>query len=299
MSSQSMQNLIKMMKLNPTKLSFADGTDFAMCRKIHDMQSDQIPIDSSISVEKDILGGVEVERLTPKDIKSKTILLQIHGGGFCFGSTVSGRSYAAKLAFECGLITYTVNYGLAPEKPFPAAPNDCYNVYKALTEKYPDCEIALLGESAGATLCLVVALMAKDKKIKKPCCVCSYAPCVDFANDLPSRTQNAQTDLLLPANTLQEMRRLYAVDADLKNPYLSPIFGDFKDFPPLKLVADNGELLADDTRILAEKAKECGVEVEYEMFDGTFHTFPAMGRMTEEGARVMDETVKFIEKYSR
>jgi acetyl esterase/lipase len=202
------------------------------------------------------------------------------------------------LAAETGLPVYSIDYRLAPEHRFPAAPEDCFAAYKALVEQFPQSGIALIGESAGGNLVLVTALMAKDRGIKPPACVIAYSPATDTAEDHPSRLANKDTDLIIPPDVAALVRSIYINDNDdPHNPYISPLYGDFNDFPPLRIVVDKSEVLYDDSRLLAEKALAAGVAVEYSEFDDAFHSFPATGRITPEGTQVLAETAAFIRKY--
>ena len=118
-----------------------------------------------------------------------------------------------------------------------------------------------------------------------------------MAENFPSRENNTETELVIPFDTLKSMIQLYIANQDdLINPYASPLYGDFTGYPPIKLVADSGELLADDTRKLERKAREAGVEVDCQIYDDTFHAFTNLGRLTEESEKELADTVKFVRK---
>lgn len=119
-----------------------------------------------------------------------------------------------------------------------------------------------------------------------------------MAENFPSREDNTETELVIPSDTLESMIQLYIANTgDLNNPYASPLYGDFAGYPPIKLVADSGELLADDTRELEKKARAAGVEVDCRIYDDTFHTFTNLGRLTEESAKELVDTVEFVREH--
>lgn len=293
-----MKMIKKMMKEQSPSLDMSEGADFAANRRAMDEVNRKMPLEPGVSCTPDVIDGIPVELLCPENPSDDAIILDIHGGGFVYGSLDSCRSYAGMLAKESSMRVYTVDYRLAPEHPFPAGLKDCMKVYVKLCEQYPDKPVAVIGESAGATLALAVGLVAKDKGLRLPCCVVAFSPCATMAESFPSRENNTETELVIPSDTLEKMVRLYIIDAnDLKNPYVSPLYGDFAGYPPIKLVADSGELLADDTRELEIKAREAGVEVDCRIYDDTFHTFANLGRITEESAKELVDTVKFVREH--
>ena len=293
MSSESMKRIIQMMKQQGPTLDLSDGADFKANRRAMDDANKMMPLDQGITCSKDTFEGVAVEMLYP-ETPNDGIILDIHGGAFIYGSLDTCRSYAAALARESNMRVYTVDYGLAPEHPFPKGVEDCFKVYQKISEKYQNASIAVVGESAGATLALSVGLMAKDRGIKMPSCVVAFSPCVSFVDDFPSRENNISTELIIPAGTIEKMKNLYITEKDLKNPYASPIYGDFSGYPPVKLVADEGEILVDDTRVLEKKLRLAGVDVDCRIYEETFHTFANLAHLTEESSKELTDTAKFI-----
>ena len=169
---------------------------------------------------------------------------------------------------------------------------------RKLLKKYPDSKIVLAGESGGGTMILVTALMAKDKGIQMPAGICAFSPCTNLADQLSSRTRNKDKDLVVPYENLSDLLKgVYLEEGtDPFNPYVSPYFGDYKGFPPMKVTVDTSEVLFDDSDMLVKKAKEAGVEVEYQILTGTFHSFPTIGRVCPESKKILTETAEFIHK---
>jgi acetyl esterase/lipase len=301
MASEAMKQVKKMMgqygsgsmrhALNP-------DADFGQIRKMMDGQNAQMPTEPGVTFQALTLGGVGTELNLPTQKTGNGVIMYIHGGGFAFGTPASTKASSSALAGETRLPVYSIDYRLAPEHRFPAGAEDCFAAYKALVEQFPQSGIALIGESAGGNLVLVTALMAKDRGIKPPACVIAYSAAVDMAEDHPSRTANESTDLVVPPDIAALVRSIYISEGDDPyNPYLSPLYGDYAHFPPLRIVVDKSEVLYDDSRLLAEKAKAAGVVVEYSEVDDAFHSFPSTGRITPEGTQALTETAAFIRKY--
>ena len=254
------------------------------------------PTAKKVTYKQDILNGIEVEISTPPKLKNENILVYIHGGGFVCGNARTSRGYASQLADEAGMLVYSVTYRLAPEQPFPAGLEDCYALYKALLLKYPDKKIFLVGESAGANLLVALTLQARDENTRLPTALVAYSGPYDFTGKL-DRARFNNTDKCISSDVELALKKIYFPDADSTNPYISPMHANLKGLPPIKMVIESGEVLSDDSRFLAQKAREAGIEVELQEWAGTFHAFPIAGRATKESYQVLKETVQFIQKF--
>ena len=282
------------MKLQPS-IQLGEKTDYAKNRAIIDNPKNQIGVVKTVKIEPATFGGAECEILTPEKVASDSIIFFIHGGGYAYGSVRSSRGYASVLADEMGMRVITITYHLAPENRWPAGIDDCFAAYKEIAGTYKESQIALAGESAGGTMVLVTALRAKDAGIRLPSCVAAFSPCTNMAEDLPSRKKNEGAMVLPYANAVDMLREIYLdKDTDPKNPYVSPYFGDYTGFPPVYFTADRGEVLFDDTDMLVPKVKAAGVEVEYDIYEDTFHSFPTLGRVCPESTEALEKTKAFL-----
>ena len=295
MESNELIQLKQMMK-NAPKMQFGAGVDYVQQRANMEYGLKMMPPEPGITFEDIYLDGVKVEIATPEKISGDSIIYYIHGGAFCLGSPFVSRSFISILAKISGFRVYSVDYRLAPEHPYPAAPDDCFTVYKALLDTLPGTKISIIGESAGGNLSLVTVIKAKEAGLPLPTSVTVYAPATEATGKI-DRSKYADTDMSVPYDIEKKMAEIYSFDNDPSNPYISPLYGDYEGFPPLKIVVDSGEVLFEDSELLAEKAKNAGVVVEYEKWDDTFHTFPVMAQMIPEGMKVVKETIEFMKKY--
>lgn len=288
----------QMKKQGPT-LDLSLDADFEKQRAIMSDPKNQMPPQKGVHFETTTVCGVPVEVSRPQKQRNDNIILYIHGGGFAFGDEISSRSYASVLAGNCEVSVYSVGYRLAPEHRFPAGAEDCFAVYRGLSDNFPNSKIALVGESAGGNLVLATALMAKDRGAKMPCCIFAISPCCTMAEELPSRAENRSVDLVLPHENLgRSLVELYLAEGtDPRNPYVSPMYGNYEGFPPVMLSVDNSEVLRDEVRQTKENIEKAGVSVEYHELTDTFHSFPTLGGICPEGKKILDDTVRFLKKY--
>ena len=166
------------------------------------------------------------------------------------------------------------DYRLAPEHPFPAALEDAAAAFDyLLAEGYGEKDIVLCGDSAGGGLTLALVMKLRESGRPLPAAVCVISPWADLTESGDSHYAKAQADPLISSEELREAATLYAGTEDLRNPFLSPLFGDFSGFPPTLIQVGGDEVLLDDSRRLAERMQAQGVEVHITLYEGLWHVF--------------------------
>ena len=126
---------------------------------------------------------------------------------------------------------FAYDYRLAPEHPFPAALQDAQTAFDYLLSLgYAEEDILLCGDSAGGGLTLALAPSLRDRGRTFPAALVLLSPWTDLTESLDSHFQNEECDPLISSEELREAALLYAGKEDLRNPYLSPLYGDFSGF---------------------------------------------------------------------
>ena len=137
------------------------------------------------------LDGMPVSLISPKDELSSGIILYLHGGGYTCGDIAYAKGFSTVLASRCGIKVFAVAYSLAPEKPFPAAIDDCLRAYEhLLLSGYSPKEIMLCGESAGGGLCYSLCLKLKELNREMPAGIITVSPWTDLTSSGESYTKN-------------------------------------------------------------------------------------------------------------
>lgn len=296
MSSEKAQYIVSMMRSMKAMPKPEGPPDYAKRRSFVEARHAQQKTAQGVTFEALSLGGVEAECAVP-DKPAGGVILYLHGGGFVTGSARASQGYASHLARATGLRVYSLSYRLAPEYPYPAAPEDCFAAYQALLKRRPDEKIALVGGSAGGNLCLAVALRAKSAGLPLPAALALFSPVGDMTNTLPSRRSNAEKDCSIQADIDVEHQTAYLQGADPYDPLASPVYADFAGFPPMLIFADGSEVLLDDSALLAAHARRDGVEAELHITSGLFHDFPSVGPELPEAAQALEDTVTFLRQY--
>jgi len=201
-------------------------------------------------------------------------LLYLHGGAWCLHLPATYGRLAATLSRLTGMRVLLANYRLAPEHPFPAAIDDCLAVYNSLVELgVTDRPFALAGDSAGGNLALVTLMRARDALLPLPDCAALLSPSTDMTGSGPSMRYNADADPMFSPTAIDLVPDQYCPGQDLRNPLLSPLFGNWNGLPPLLFHAGSTEMLLDDSVRAQDRALQAGVDAQIEVWVGLPHVF--------------------------
>ena len=253
--------------------------------------------------EKFSVDGVNVERLVnPKQKKSSRIVLQLHGGGYVGHLSDWYRDCAIKQAVITDASEiFMVDYRVAPEHIYPAALDDSAKVYEYLLGKFNAENIIVLGDSAGGNLALALSLKLKEEKLPQPALLILLSPRTTFENNLPSRTENADRDLVLGKNNTKMYEAVsnpvYAGKIPLNDPRLSPIYADLKDLPPTLIQIGGYELFVDDGIEFLKKATADELNVTLSVYRGMPHDFSILLPELDESVKSFIEIKNFVNLY--
>ncbi len=253
-------------------------------------------------LEKLVVDEVPIERITPATGGNGKVVLILHGGGYVWPLMDSSREGAILYCqYTDGAEVINVDYRTAPTHVYPAALEDCVTAYKWLLEQgYSGEDILLIGESAGGGLVLALPLYLKDNGLPLPKGVVAISPWGDIDDTSPSRQINLDKDLILGSQGLtvanQVQKHDYAGDWDLKIPYLSPVYGDYTNFPDLLIQVGTFEVLYDDSVRVYEKAREAGVNVKLSSYYGMSHCFQQVFPECPESIKAWEEIRNFMRK---
>ena len=299
MSSFAMKIIKAMMRLQPgfRSLGKNDTVDWIKFRAMSDRSMEALKQAKGVSFRSVRLGSMDGEVCTPASMRNNAVIFYIHGGGFVAGNAKTSRAYASAIAAKTGFPVYTCTYRLAPEHPAPAMQEDCLSGYEALLAMYPDTPIVLLGDSGGAHLALTTALLVKEKGLRFPVCVVAFSVPLAWDGSLnEQRAENEKTDIQLSVKALDCLADSFCPDTAKRKDWLvSPRYADYTGFPPLYLSWAENEVLAADSELLEQLAKQAGVPVTAHPMPDAFHAFVTLAGMLPEADTILEETKRFIE----
>lgn len=241
------------------------------------------------------LDGMSVSLISPKDELSSGIILYLHGGGYTCGDLAYAKGFSTVLAARCGIKVFAVSYSLAPEKPFPAAIDDCVKSYLHLLScGYSPKEIILCGESAGGGLCYALCLKLRELKYELPSGIISVSPWTDLTSSGESYVKNRKKDPSMTASRLKRFSDCYIYGEDLKDgdkkfrltdedkerdtklksdPLVSPIFGDLTGMPPSICFVGGSEIMLDDAIGMHNRLTEYGCDSRVYVSKNKWHAY--------------------------
>jgi len=228
------------------------------------------------------LGPVKGEWVDVEGASAHRIILYFHGGGFIAGSPETHRPLIARLCQAGQARAFSLAYRLAPEYAFPAGLRDAVDSYRALLHKGVSASsIVLAGNDAGGGLAFACLLAIRNAGLPMAAACVAMSPWADLALSGWSILANARSDGALSWELLFMSARHYLKKQSPADPYASPIYGGFRDFPPIMVHAGSLEILKDDASRIGEKAAEANVRVSVEIYDGMQHLFQANPDLSE------------------
>jgi epsilon-lactone hydrolase len=249
-----------------------------------------------VRIDTTQVAGVDVFVVTPPGADTSDdapIYFDIHGGGLVAGGGDICRMMATGAAERTGLYTWSVDYRMPPDFPYPAPLDDCLAVYGALLDAKRPEQIVVGGGSAGGNLAAALMLRAHAEGLPMPACLLLISPEVDLTESGDTFETNEGVDTVL-VNRLSESIALYANGHDLDDPFLSPLFGDVSHFPPTFLQSGTRDLFLSNTVRMHRALRAADVEAELHVWEAMPHG-GFFG--TPEDAEIAVEIQKFVAKH--
>lgn len=260
------------------------------------------PIAEHIDIRQLKIANVHVEEIRPQ-ARNTQLILHIHGGVFCLGSTNTHRAFMSEIAVRTQMQILHLDYPLAPEHPYPAALDSIYSVYCGLLQQgVQPKDIIVSGDSCGANLALALVLKLRDiNPHHLPSGLMLLSPFLDLSLSSESLRYNQQHDALLSIQALETGIAHYVPrHADPAAAEYSPLYADdFSGLPPVLVQVGSKEILLDDAQRFRDKALEAGVEVDFKLYTGMWHNFQMFSAWFEEARIALADLACFAHKLDR
>ncbi len=228
----------------------------------------------------------------------KVTILYFHGGAYIAGVTRTYHNLAARMAKGLDGEVYLPRYPLAPEHPFPAGIEACAAAYRFLLDQGKDPKrIVIAGDSAGGGLTLGTLLKLRDEGLPMPACAVTLSPGANCHPDPEELALRDPTDAMLSGDIIRKVVDIYVPNPeDRKNPYASPVDGDYTGLPPIMITISNEEILYADALKVRSAAGKAGVPVEWLERKGVDHVWPVMVPFVPEARKDLKRILAFIRK---
>ncbi len=254
--------------------------------------------------DKEIQEGIPIRIYRPKESSEPLpVIVYFHGGGWVIGSLNTHDETCRSMANAIGVVVVSVDYRLAPEHPFPAAPQDCYAATCWVAENAQELGIdpsrlVVAGDSAGGNLAAVVAQIAREEKKPEIIFQALIYPAVDIDLDRwPSYEENANAPILTTTSMKWFLQHYVGTTLLTNDPLAAPIRAkDFSGLPPCYIATAEFDPLRDEGMAYANVLAEAGVTVEAKCFDGLVHGFSSLAPDLEIAEKARDEIFEAIKK---
>lgn len=244
---------------------------------------------------RETIAGVPVLWLVPDSAGDDApVLVYAHGGSFIHGSAESHGELCARLAVASQAKLAFVEYRLAPEHPFPAALEDLAAVCTHLCATHGAHKVLLAGDSSGGNLVLAHLLELRDAGADLPRAAIAISPWVDLGARGGSLESNEPYDWARAWMLTSWADAYVGAHASLEDPRVSPLRGELDGLPPLHLLVGSGELLADQVRAFAAKARAAGVEVQETIAPEMVHGWMSQAPLFPRCQEAIDEVGRFV-----
>lgn len=222
-------------------------------------------------------GTIALRLFDPRASRSAgPVVIFYHGGGFCVGSIGTHASLSAEIARQLDLPVISVEYRLAPEAPWPAAPDDAEAAARWISDNEAALErkfdgLILCGDSAGGNLAIVTALALRDRPARHPVVQqLLFYPGTDVTRDYPSRAAFSQGYGLDKADMALFNEHYDGNPDDWRH---SPLRAVLAGLAPTVVATASLDPLRDEGRAFAAKLVQSGCEVAFQEMRGTIHGF--------------------------
>jgi phosphinothricin tripeptide acetyl hydrolase len=277
------------------KLPPSDSLTTAERRAQYERAEKAFPTPPDVKVEHVTAPTAPAEWLRPPAADPGRVVLYLHGGGYVIGSPRSHRHLAAAIAGAARASALLLDYRLAPEHPYPAAVEDATSAYRWLLDQaVAPGRIVIAGDSAGGGLTVAALLALREARVPLPAAGVCISPWVDLTCGADTYRTKAAVDPIVTRAGVAQMAQAYLGATPPRSPLASPLFADLRGLPPLLIHVGSEEVLLDDARQLAERARAAGVETSLEVYERMIHVWHWFLPMLDEAQSAVEAIGRFV-----
>ena len=251
---------------------------------------------------EDRLGGVPVLRVRQANYKpGGPVILYMHGGAFTFLSAATSLSIPALMSTATGHEVISIDYTLAPRADWHTITDQVLAVWKAVLASGVKAEsVGMMGDSAGGNLAAASVLKMRDQHLALPAALYLISPGADLSGAGDTYTTLAAADPILSTEATSWSAEAYASVADQKNPYVSPVYGDYTQaFPPTLLQVGTREHLLSSSVREYQAIRSGGHEAVLDVYEGMPHVWLSLIPQAPETKIAIKRAADFLALHLR
>ncbi len=292
MASAEIQTVVDMLRANPMLTG-----DVLEMRAGMNAATAGAPPPEGATIQVVDAGGAPAEWTDADGVSGDAAIVYLHGGGYTMGSLDSHRNLVAGLSRAAGIRALSVDYGLAPENPFPRAVEDAVHAVQYVhAEGIAPNRIIVAGDSAGGGLTAATLVALRDRGIALPAAGVLISPWLDLTQSGATMKSHAAADPMVSDQLLGQCAAAYLDGRDAKTALASPLFADLSGLPPLLIHVGTAEVLLDDARRFDRAARKAGVDSTLEEWGEMIHVWHTFAAMLPEGQQAIDRIGAFAKE---
>lgn len=235
-----------------------------------------------------------VVTLEPKINRQNKHIIFLHGGAYSVEANASHWWAIEQIIKKSNFTLSFIDYPLSPENTYKEAYQMVFDSYLKLIEMYPNDIFFFIGDSAGGGFCLAFAEWLRDKNFSKmPQKIALLSPWLDISMSNPEIKSQENKDFLLDPEALLICAKNFAGDLDLKNPLVSPIYGDLNNLNNIGIFVGTSEIMLPDCRVLKTKLEASNTKFFYKEYYGMQHDW--MIFRTKDSQYLITDVVEYLE----
>jgi acetyl esterase/lipase len=238
------------------------------------------------------VNGHQVWTMAPKDSHSGRYIIYLHGGAYVNSFSSQHWEFMSKLIDALNCTVIAPNYPHAPEHYVHDVFAMLLPLYEELTERVDHADVILMGDSSGGGISLALAQRLREDGLAQPGRLVLLSPFLDATLSNPEILEVDKIDPFMGIRGLKYGGEVYARDVDPKHYLVSPVFGSFRSLAPISLFIGTRDILMPDCRLLRDKARSEGVEIDYREYPGMIHDW-MLGPLPES-KQVLKEIVAIV-----
>jgi len=243
---------------------------------------------SGVRVTPGEVGGIPGEWVEAAE--RRATMLYLHGGGYVACSPETHRAITAAFA-SFGFRVFVPEYRLAPEHVFPAAVEDACAVFRGLRSVARE-SLVIAGDSAGGGLSLALMIALRDAGEQLPPGAALFSPWTDLAAS--GESVRWTSCAMFHGEDIGRTAQMYLGGTDPQHPLASPLYADLANLPPTLIHVGAKEVLLDDSRRFADKARTAGVRVEFKIWAAVPHVWQLLPSLIPEARQSLTEAASFL-----
>ncbi len=239
--------------------------------------------------------GSKVTEIIPANKSNEFLLFYCHGGAFIYGPTKYNWKSIARIVQQTNTCAWLIDYPKAPENNIDVISRNIWEAYQKALNEYDASKIIFVGDSVGGNLLISLTQRLVRETKELPNCLILITPMVDASLTNPRIKEVDPIDPLLSFKGVYSAKKMCAGGFSLKNPIISPIYGSFKNFPPVHIFMATNDILMPDQELFIEKIKKEGRAIEVIVGENMPHVWPFLPFM-KQGSIAMQKIISIIKR---